>query len=539
VLTTAEVHLRQLTFVTTLECRSMQGDPRGLALRLDTAEGDDVHLEAANVLQQREERRGPSTREWVLDLQPGLPDPYRLTLTVTRSLQEGFAVPIPIPRVSVAGATHTDQWLALHGPDLAPETASRLSPVTGAAAVAWQKAWPLEAERLRRLGGAVWQILDQSSLRLTSRSGLAGPAPLRVFLVDQTAAVADGRTWLHQATGWLYHYGNTDLEVVLPDGATFVRATIDGVTVVPMQGDGQHIWLRLPVEAGARRVTIRWKFDPASEPLDKPNLAQPRFDGVTEEEQTWCLHVPRGYRAESSTITSPTQRDLRRAEAQMRLSGALAEQARGGGSNTGQLLAAQQRFYLACRFAEQDLATAPADAADAGWLQNLREQNLELARSLGFERTRADAERQVRVGLASADVDNGGGPPDDPLPDQGTPLYGQGNVDMSPPQLHLQTAGVIQTRRDLATLLVLLCALTIVGILSYFPRVLAWVRRFWPEQMALLAALLWLMAGPPLVVDVLICLAIVGRLLELVVLAYRSWRRPVEKTAVAVGTSAS
>jgi len=56
--------------------------------------------------------------------------------------------------------------------------------------------------------------------------------------------------------------------------------------------------------------------------------------------------------------------------------------------------------------------------------------------------------------------------------------------------------------------------------------VLLWVRRFWPEQLALVAFFIWLANGPALAVYVLVRLAILGRLLEVGLWAYRHWRRP-------------
>jgi hypothetical protein len=158
---------------------------------------------------------------------------------------------------------------------------------------------------------------------------------------------------------------------------------------------------------------------------------------------------------------------------------------------------------------------------------------------LGFERARADAERQVRAGLSFADADSVGGQQDDPLPDQGAPLYGQGSFGASSPGLRLQAAELAQARRNLAVSLVLLCVLLVVGVLSYLPQVLRRVQRFWPEQLALLAALLWLMAGPLTVIAMLLCMAIVGRIVELGVLTYCYVRRRETQLPVAAGTSAS
>jgi hypothetical protein len=224
----------------------------------------------------------------------------------------------------------------------------------------------------------------------------------------------------------------------------------------------------------------------------------------------------------------------------MRLSGALAGQAHGGGSVAGgPLAAAQQRFYQACRYAELALATNPADSADAVRLKTLREQNKELAQRLGFERARADAERQVRAGLSVADTDGAASQQDDPLPDQGAPLFGQGYPGDSPPRVQLQSAGLLQARCNLALSLVLLCVLAVIGVLSYFPRAMPWVRRFWPEQMALLAALIWLMAGPVVVTALLLCFAVAGRFLEVGALVYRHMQRATAIPPAAAPSSAS
>ena len=221
----------------------------------------------------------------------------------------------------------------------------------------------------------------------------------------------------------------------------------------------------------------------------------------------------------------------------MRLSGVLAEQTHGGGSAASSpLAAAQQRFYQACRFAEMELAT---EGADSMGLKSLREQNKELAQRLGFERTRADAERQARAGLLLSDAENAGNPQGDPLPDRGLRLFGPENAGAAPPQIQLEGAGLVQARRNGAMSLVLLCVLMAVAVFSYLPRTWPWLRRCWPEQIALLAWLLWLMNGPPLVVLGLLIAAMVGRVVELGVFAYRASQRVETQPSTAVGSSAS
>jgi hypothetical protein len=528
-LTTAELRDRQVTFVVTVDVRAPQGEPRRLSLRLNDWEGDEVYLEATNANHVSEQRRDPSSRLWTVELQPDAPNPYRLTLTLTCPADETVGGGVPVPRVSVGNANRSDHWLAVRGKELAPTISPNQTPVTvdaspgTKAAAEWQKAWPAEAERLRRLGGSVWRVQDpEVPSRLAPRSGLAGANPIHVFVMEQTIAQADGKNLLHQAACWLHHQSNTELGVALPAGAGLVRATVDGVEADALPAGPSRYWLRLPDERGACLITLLWKYDPGPESLDRPLLELPRFENASVDETVWTLQVPRGYDAErtpaASAAATPATRaelDLRRAEAQMHLSAVLAEQPRDA-SSAAQLLAAQQRFYQHCRFAEHDLARSPSSASER--LQQLREQDKELARSHSFEKTRAEAERTALSVPPTI--------PGDDLPECGVPLYWQGSSDAAAPQPKLNSAQDLETRQNLALSLALLCVLAMVGVLSYFPRVLLWVRRFWPEQMALIGCLIWLGNGPPLAVYVLVRLAILGRLLEVGLWLYRHWCRP-------------
>ncbi len=47
----------------------------------------------------------------------------------------------------------------------------------------------------------------------------SGSAPCRVVLTERVSALADDRHWTHEAVLWLDHQANTDLAVMLPEGA--------------------------------------------------------------------------------------------------------------------------------------------------------------------------------------------------------------------------------------------------------------------------------------------------------------------------------
>jgi hypothetical protein len=510
-LTTVESSPGQLLVALTTECRAAEGELNNLEIRLDGWQGDDVRLDAPDVANIHEVRLGPEGRTWFLAFPPGMMSPYRLTLNLSLRREDGRAP--SIPRLSVVGAVPTESWLALRGADLAPENKTDLAAAFNLAD--WQRAWPGEAERLRRRGGTAWKVPPGTNIRLTQRHSAGESAAVRIFLVEQTAAVVGGN-WTHQADCWIFHRAGAELSVTLPEGAALDRASVDGAEAASAASAPGQVLLRLPAEAGVCRVRLRWRFDSGMESVDQPILAQPRFDTAAQETQAWTLLVPRGMHAEpADAVQSPAARALLRADAELRLSDALAETARQDGPAAAQLLLAQRRFYLACRAAEQDpaLADAQADSSDAIRLRTLRDQNKELAQARDFEKIRSDAERQARSGTAPGDREDD--MPDDLLYSRGTPLYLAAGPDQAAPHVDLKTATDVAIRWAVSQTLILLCALAALAVLSFFPRVFTWVRRTWPEQMALVAGLLWLLAFPTIVVLALLSVAILGRLLEI------------------------
>src|SRR6185503_9021068 len=102
---------------------------------------------------------------------------------------------------------------------------------------------------------------------------------------------------------------------------------------------------------------------------------------------------------------------LAQAEAALAAAAQLGELAREHGVPSGSELATQQRFYLHLRRAELLLERAP-DAAGrlapdgtpaADWAARLAEQNRDQARPqrYNYEEVRAEADRQVKAGLAT------------------------------------------------------------------------------------------------------------------------------------------
>jgi hypothetical protein len=534
VLTRAEFRDRRLILVHTVNVR-VQGELHSLEVRLDDWDGDEVRLEANRLARRREQRLGPASRSWDLDLQPGVTGSYQFQVTVATPLERAQAgLPIPVPRV--VGSESLERWIVLEGPEWTLEAPAGLEPVREATpeAEVFRHAWPSEAAQVRHAGGAVWHGASTDSPvlpRLLIRPRTAAPARVQVLSNEQAAAVADGRRWLHHATYWLFHEANTDVSMQLPPRATLLSVTLDGIAVTSFRPDAERLWLPLPGEAGAALVQLRWRCDAVNEGLEHPCLERPTLEGVLDPTAIWTVQVPEGYRVAEDQkwntpgFLSPVARTLRRAEAQMRLSAALVQSAPGGSpSQAVQLSAAQRRFYRLVRLAEQELSPSDPEAAETKErLRELRERNREQGRTLGFEKTCEEAERLSRQEppidtIHSADA----GLIEDLEPGRGAPFIWESHSgEGGTPELTLSPVRTRQVSQALWGSALLIALLSLVWLLSFFPRAIDRLSRFWPEQIALLAFPGWWLGAP---VPVLLGFVLLGAVARTILLVRREKR---------------
>lgn len=398
-LTFAEVRDRRLTFVATLDYRLHRSELRHLTIQLRNWDAGEVQLQAPLVAQRRLQRRGPGGRTWTLDLMPDVTEHYRLTLSGSVPLGTTPELLMPDVRVEAPGLApaRVSRWLALAGTDLiadapagltvVPDLSQELQPWTGG-----------ELERLRRAGGMAWKVQsDQWKLRLRARD-LSGLMPLvQVFLTERSAAIVDGKSWIHQATFRLYHEAGADLRVVMPAGsAPVLSVMIDNAEVTPSQPANDRLWLPLPGRAGVCTVQVTWSYRPSQEALDWPNLDPPQLEGVQAGPVLWTVHVPAGYQLSPSSARSPllasaAGQDLRRAAAQLQLLSLLAERAQTSSDNAfvAQVVSARERFERYRRHGEHQLTQPTLGVPDTGpygqslsdWLQHLRAQFAQIDRT--------------------------------------------------------------------------------------------------------------------------------------------------------------
>jgi hypothetical protein len=551
VLTLAEIRGRQLVFTAVVDYQVRRGVSEAATVELHHWPGPDARCEALEGAAEVRRAKAGATPTCTVRLQPGADGRCRCRLMGTMPLEQASAGAI-MPDLRLVGAARVERWVATSASDLQAGTVHGLEPTSdpGRALGVW-------ADPLRRTARTAWRVTAEDwRLVLRPRTRPVESPGVQVLLAEQECAVADGLHWVYQSTYWIYHEANTDLNFLLPGRARVLSVAVDERTEAPLQPAPGRLWVPLPGLAGSRRLRVRWTLE-EDKGLEQPRMQMPALNGVDEGPVLWTVHVPAGYQpapvgnkvlpsVRTAAPASAAGLELRRAAGQHRLSAILAEKLRSGDSTVlASLVAAQGRFYRACRYADQTLAVlgdgndlGPADQSLDDWLSQLREQNVQLAREKGFESLRADAERQVRSGPhpASPEADDTRGREagsdagqqhvgsDDFLPRRGSPMYWQGAAGAAGPHLVLTTLRDRDRRRALGASLLWLILLMGAALAARFRGLRNWLRLFWPEQVALLGCLVWQTFGPSLLLTFLLALAICGRLITVLPWLGRWWR---------------
>jgi hypothetical protein len=178
----------------------------------------------------------------------------------------------------------------------------------------------------------------------------------------------------------------------------------------------------------------------------------------------------------------------------------------------------QVSFYRACQAAEEQLTSGapPQDDGPAGqplsqWLEDLLEQNRQLAQTQQWEEVRAAAEEQARNPLPGG------------RPESGLATYWQASSGVPALRLWLTSAEAASLPQTVLASLGWLLLLSGMWALSSFPRVLTWVRFFWPEQLAGLGLICGQFHG---LAYILVLLGIGSRLVYVAVWLSEWSRRP-------------
>jgi hypothetical protein len=532
-LTLAELEARDLSFTTLLDFRVKDGELRTFTVHLRNAEGAEVRFEADRMTNRHEQRLDLADQVWAFELQPGVTGSYQVKLHGRMPL--GTVGEVTLPAVRVEGATTSERWLAVAGQHRPAEPPRALTTV--ADALKAFSDWPAATSKLKQAGSSAWRIdADDWMLRLRTRLPEPAARPIQVLLEEQSAAVLDGRRWVHQARYWLYHEAGSELLVHLPHGSRLLRLTLDGNDVAPLEFDPEQVWLPL-TGGGLRSLQLSWAFEDNREQLDQPDLTRPRLDDAVPvgpeqpRSSLWTVYLPTGYQlVEPGKEAQPALAaavDLRRAAALLQLSNRLAGRLspRVGDSLPRLLTAVEREFYRLCQSVEPRLTATENSASGRhqeaelkAQYQQLREANQQLAQKYSFETIRLEAEKHAGDALAttaSAEVAIVQRALNVEDLSSGTPTYWRAGENSLVPRLRLVAFQFQHSQQALGFSGLILVVLLIAWLVSYFPQPIVWAKALWPEQVALLGGLGWLFLGYNPVFAFLVLLGVSARLVYL------------------------
>jgi hypothetical protein len=517
VLTLAEVADRELRFTATVDYTIPRGELRHVQLRLRHWDDEKVEVQAEQMSLRPGPRRSSGERTWSLQLQPGIRDHFQVTLRGAMPLDKA-SVGILMPEVLVQGVEPTGYYLAIAGGELTGQAKGSLQPLS-TPAKDLQRFWPEASQRLERTGGQAWRVqTEEWQLRLLPQARRLEPTPVRVFLMEKSAAVVDGRCWLHEARCWLRHEAHADLNIDLPAPARVLGASIDDMEVTPLQPNASRVWLPLPGQRGVRRVRLRWLYE-EPEPLERPNLSPPKLTDSMPEMVLWTVLVPCGWKvsgeAAATGLGNGPARDaalaLYRAKAQLHICQDLVRQPRDD-EVSASLADSQQRLNECCYLARQALdlgakrggVTGPEGQSLAEWWETL-------ARNRSFQAEHGEDKQQDKEKGSEVELSLSPCLPVSLSESGGTPTSWRSSLDGKPLELQLISQESESIRHALASSGQWLGGLVVVWILSYLPMLLARLRLFWPEQIGLLGAVGWHVAGLTSVVLLLLLVAVCSR----------------------------
>jgi hypothetical protein len=567
-MTLAEVKGSQLQLTAVVECQAHQGELRSLRAQLRHWPGDEVHLEAAQLIGRTEPKREGGNLALALELQPGVTGKYRFALTATLSLDR-LAAGFVMPEVTVdeAAPERSQAWMAVDSTLVVKEQRGLTSVVPREIV----SAWAMEKARLQNGKFSFYRAIERDwSLTLSQRSVSSPARALQVLLSDHVATILDGQRWTHQATYWVYHEANTDLSFSLPAGASVLAVAVDGVEVTPLEPSADRLWVPLAGGPGCLRIDVRWQTLSGGESPERPDSACPTLEGAKNGPVLWTVYVPAGFgvadrenaAGQKAHPIAAAERLLVRARAQFRIAALVAPQVHGpDAAAANQFLAAEQRFFRLCGSIECELAQ-PASAGNlsdddrqrlSDQLQSLKDENTALSRAPTLENLRDRAQRaEPEPTLEAPEFPTDGTSASDgeglqlpPLRPRGAPQTWEADSSAGLPVIRFVAAAEHRRRQAELWTLLLLAFLGCALVAWRFPAVQRWLHHTWPEQLLLLGLAAWLAWGIAWPVLLFVPAGIFARafLLLRALAARRLQDAPAEppppSSAVSIGSSAS
>ncbi len=456
---------------------------------------------------------------WTINVPAGTPQQVSFTIKGQASLKSGQTLELPEFHVERGGIL-AEKVVALVGMQLTGSSPLKTSVVR--TATKELAPWPLELARLRAESARYvkWPATEKT-LTVQPREAIVAPAA-QILSAHHRVVVGEPERWLHRMTWSLWAKSGHDLEIRLPEGASFAAAFLDGQPATPRQIGSASLALSLPPSQKPRTVVLCWTYPQVNESFALPRLASAELIGLEPVAVRGEIGVPSGWAptdrawiaSESKALLADLQSELRALQI---LGDELPAAAKAG---QGPLAHCVQSFAFLARQAayhlriNREFPSAVREALETQ-LKSAIDDEQKLAKRLNLDPSRIAAEKSPWLAAPR---------PTFPGSETGTPFAWLVRPGEQEPL-------AILTRTDDAPRHAPLLPFALsVLVLSFWTRGVAiWVR-LWPEQLAALAALGLAVGGLSLIGVGLIAIAVLGRSLAIAHgvrrLVRQAWKQP-------------
>jgi hypothetical protein len=481
--TTVEPRGAQVAVTTSLLGWLAQGDFPTLTVHWRQWSGSAPRLESSLPVVRREHRHKGDDHQWTVQLAPG--GARMVLLQLHGQVESGK--PFALPHVEIDGGKLVEQEVAWLKGALTVQEQRGLKEAKAGAAAGRQA---FLAALAPRPPSQVWKV-EQSDWQCVLAAPSAERArPGRILLAEQNAFDNGKGNWLHRADWLLLAHDLRDLRVQLPAHALALVAAVDGQTVLPRSPAAGAVEIPLPARAGVFHVRLLWRYPDGVEAQSSPLLTAARLPEVTIPVEQGAVYVPAGLLAQQPPAGFTAQ-ESNRSAALARVSTAMCvywSKLAAGDQSKAALAAWGSQFLQAVRHLEYRARLAKDDAMQAEALKLRKEHQAALAPEILALAKGAD---KMSLPWSVA-------PPQD-----GVPFYWTGEAPL--PRLEPEPAAPWWPRN------VLVLAAVGVFLLSWLPNGPRWCVRLWPEQLAGLAALGFVLWEISLIALLLWAVAAIGR----------------------------
>jgi hypothetical protein len=495
-LTTAEMHGAACSLAAHLHGRIDYGEFPTLQVRLSNWPASPPRLHAAAGADVKYKADGRD-HVWIINAPSGAPQQMSFSIKGQWPLEREQTFDLPDVRIERGGVL-ADRFVALAGTQFAGAALPRTSAVRAATKELYP--WPLEHARLRAAGARYVKSPPGGLPPLQPRESILVP-PVQILSAHHRVVAGLSGKWLHRMNWALWASEGHDLEIALPRGAVFAAALLDDQPVTPLQTSPATLSLPIAPSQKPREVVIFWRYSTALEPFAHPRLGPARLLGLEGVAVLGELHMPPGWNAaDKSWATSKVDVLVHEVQTEAHafqiLGGDLGS---AGKAAQAPLVQSLQTFAALVDQAQYRIAAANDPKIRdvlAPQLKLLVDEEQKRAKDFGLDPSRIAAEKSPWLA-----------PPRPPFPgdDNGIPLAWVLAADAEGPRVVLRETAEAPPRRSLLPLAI------VVFVLSFWPRGLSvWVR-FWPEQLAFLVALGFLLGGFSLIGAGVLLVAILGR----------------------------